>query len=308
MSASGLVDGPLAPASRTVAALPAALLRTARPRQWVKNVLVLAAPFAAGSLTDRTVAVHTLLTALAFCLTASGTYFVNDAADVARDRAHPTKRFRPVAVGLVPVNVARAIGVASMAAGVALAVLVSVATGGVLASYAFLTLAYSTWLKHVPVVDVVAVASGFLLRCVSGAVAARVPVSGAFLLLASFGALFLVVGKREGERIELGRDACEHRSSLAAYTTPFTAQLLSLSLTATVLSYAAWAFTTDTGEAGPPWVALSVVPFVIAMLRATQLVLAGRGASPEELFLRDRGLQSAALATGLLLAVALYVV
>ena len=283
------------------------LLRTARPGHWVKNGLVFAAPFAAGTIDNGPIALRTLATAASFCLAASGTYFVNDASDATRDRLHPTKKHRPVAAGQVSVLLARVVGSLLLGLGLAVALVVSVATFAVVGVYVVLTLSYSVWLKHVAVVDIVAVACGFLLRAIAGAVSARAPVSGPFLALASFGALFLVVGKREGERLELGVDAAEHRPSLAGYSTAFTAQLLSLSLTATVLSFASWAFNTGAAEPGVPWLDLSVIPFVIAMLRATQLVLLGGGAEPEDLILRDRGIQLAALATGVLLALGLYV-
>ena len=305
----GSSTAPPRPGERTQVrrvALLRGLVRTARPRQWVKNGLVFAAPFAASAMSDSGVVKRTCATAAAFCIVSSGTYFLNDVADVHRDRLHPTKCRRPIAAGVVPLSLAGIISAVLLLTGLAVALLVSAPTAVVLLIYVAVVVSYSTWLKHVPVIDIVAVAGGFLLRAISGAVAAGVAVSGPFLLLASFGAMFLVVGKREGERMELGDGAAAHRPSLAAYSLPFTAQLLSVSLTATVLSYASWAFNTDAGEPGVPWLALSVLPFVVAMLRATQLVLLGSGADPEELFLRDRGIQAAAAATGILLWLGLY--
>ena len=284
------------------------LIVTARPRQWIKNLLVLAAPFAGGALNHPVVLRDSGTTFLSFCAVASGNYFVNDAADAERDRHHPTKRRRPVASGDITTRLARVIGGFLLAAGIATSILVSVRTAGIIALYVLLTVSYSHWLKHVAVVDIVVVACGFLLRAIAGSVAAGVPVSGPFLAFASFGALFLVVGKREGERIGLGDAAVVHRPSIAAYSAAFTAQLLSLSLTATVLSFASWAFNTDAHTAGVPWLSLSVIPFVIAMLRATQLVLVGAGADPEELILRDRGTLVATVATAVFLSMGLYVV
>ena len=284
------------------------LVRTARPRQWSKNALVFAAPFAARSLGSTSTLVHVAVVAGAFCMLASGTYLLNDAADAGVDRIHPLKRHRPVASGIVSVRLARVVGVMLSAGALGLAATVNVTSVAVLGIYTALTIGYSTWLKRFPVIDIVAVSGGFLLRAIAGAVAAHVPVSGPFLLLASFGALFLVVGKREGERLALGDRAVAHRASLAAYGSAFTAQILSLSLTATVLSYASWAFTTGAGESGVPWIALSVVPFVVAMLRATQLVLTGAGAEPEEMFLRDRMILAAGATTVALLTIAFYIV
>jgi decaprenyl-phosphate phosphoribosyltransferase len=135
-----------------------------------------------------------------------------------------------------------------------------------------------------------------------------VTVSGPFLILASSGPLFLVVGKRIGERSELGQSATSHRSTLAFYDTGFSAQLLNLALTATVLSYASWAFSTDGGGAGVPWLALSVIPFVTAMLRATQLLVAGRGADPEAAFFRDPGVIGSVAVTAMLVTTSLYLI
>lgn len=283
------------------------LIVTARPRQWLKNLLVLAAPFAGGALGRPSVLRAVALTLVAFCLSASGTYFVNDAADAERDAHHPVKRHRPVAAGHLGIVRARIIGGCLLLMGIGLAAVVSFRTAGVIACYVALTLSYSHWLKHIAVVDIVAVASGFLLRAVAGSVASEVPASGPFLAFASFGALFLVVGKREGERLALGSHAAAHRQSLAEYSSAFTAQLLGMSLTATVLSYASWAFNTDADAPGVPWLSLSVIPFVIGMLRATQCILLGSGAEPEELILRDRGTQLAAVATLALLGIGRYV-
>jgi decaprenyl-phosphate phosphoribosyltransferase len=285
--------------------LTKALIRTARPRQWIKNGLVLAAPLAAEVLSERAVAARVTVAFVALCVAASGTYFVNDVTDIAADRVHPTKRLRPVAAGAISIRLALAVGIALLVSALAIAAMLGPAFVGVVALYIALTVAYSTWLKMVPVVDVAAVASGFLLRAIAGAVAAEVAVSASFLLVSSFAALFIVVGKRHGEQLALPRGAPPYRATLTAYTPEFTSQLVSASLTATLVSYAAWAFSLDVGEGGLPWVALSVLPFTVGMLRATQLVVRGDGADPEQM-LFDPGLVLAGTAVGALLVAGLY--
>src|SRR5437763_2889089 len=194
------------------------LVRSARPRQWVKNVLVFSAPGAAGVLTHRDPLLRSLLAFGVFCLAASGTYLLNDAIDREADRLHPKKRHRPIAAGTVSVT----------QAGIASAILLIAALG--LASawqqwdlalvagiYVAVTISYSTWLKHEPVIDLAAVASGFVLRAIAGGAAADVPISKWFLIVASVGRLFMVAGKRHAEGVELGDNRASHRSTLASY-------------------------------------------------------------------------------------------
>jgi UbiA prenyltransferase family len=186
------------------------LIREARPKQWIKNLLVFAAPGAAGVLDNGPALWRTIVTFVALCLAASGTYFLNDVADVEADRQHPTKRNRPVAAGTIPLPLATAVGI-----GLLLGSLVVAASTArwqvalVVALYIALTLAYSVWLKHIAVVDIVTVATGFVLRAIAGAVAVDVPMSNWFLICISFGSLFIVTGKRYAELLEFGDDALQ---------------------------------------------------------------------------------------------------
>ncbi|HEY5663944.1 MAG TPA: decaprenyl-phosphate phosphoribosyltransferase, partial [Ilumatobacter sp.] len=195
------------------------LLRTARPKQWLKNVLVFAAPGAAGVLDQPGSLAKAALVFVAFCLAASGTYFWNDVLDVESDRAHPTKRLRPIAAGEVTLATARVVGVALPLAALATAA----ATGRwqpvvVVAVYMAITLSYSAVWKHVAVLDLVAIASGFVLRAAAGAVAVDVPMSSWFVLVTTFGSLFVVTGKRYAEARELGVDAGVVRATLGEYS------------------------------------------------------------------------------------------
>ena len=268
------------------------LLRTSRPKQWTKNVLVFAAPGANGSLSQGTALAHTLIAFVCFCLAASGTYFLNDAADVASDRRHPTKRNRPVAAGVVSVGLARAVGVGLVLSAIALSFAARWELAVTIAGYVAITTLYSMVLKDVAVVDIVAVASGFVLRAVAGVTATGVPISEWFLIVASFGSLFMVAGKRRAERLEMGEDAVSVRATLGEYSDAFLAYVLTVSSGTVFVAYSIWAFEkAEEAHLSVPWYQLSIVPFVLGILRYALLVDQGKGYAPEELVLTDRTLQ-----------------
>ena len=269
-----------------------ALLRTARPKQWAKNVLVFAAPGANGSLGHGTELTHALIAFVCFCMAASGTYFLNDAADVESDRRHPTKRDRPVAAGIVSVRLARMVGIALVIAGVGLSFAARWELAVTIGGYVVITTLYSTVLKRVAVVDIVAVASGFVLRAVAGVTATGVPISDWFLIVASFGSLFMVAGKRHAERLEVGADAAEIRPTLGEYSDTYLAYLRSVSSGTVFVAYSIWAFEkAQEAHLSVPWYQFSILPFVLGVLRYALLVDQGKGSAPEEVVLTDRPLQ-----------------
>ncbi len=182
----------------------AGLVRTARIRQWPKNLLVFAAPGAAGVLTHPGPLLRSLVAFAAFCAVASGTYFINDAVDAEADRAHPTKRRRPVAAGTVSRRLAVTVGSLLAAAGIGAGSALEWRLGLVLVIYVGIQIAYSLFLKRQPIFDLAAVAAGFVLRAIAGAVAVPVPISEWFLIVATFGSLLMVTGKRVAEQAELG--------------------------------------------------------------------------------------------------------
>ena len=269
----------------------AALLRQARPRQWVKNLLVFAAPGAAGVLDDRASLWAAIVIFVAFCLASSGTYFWNDLLDVENDRNHPVKMHRPIAKGDIPIGIARVVGTVLLLAGIGLAATTRWQAAVVVAGYVVLTTLYSTVLKHIAVVDLVVVAAGFVLRAVAGAAATDVPMSKWFSLTVSFASLFIVTGKRYAELRDLGDDA-QTRATLDDYSLGFLRIVLSVSCGAALVTYCIWAF--DTPEvAGSRWpfYELSIIPMVTALLRYTLILEQGHGAAPEEIFAHDRVLQ-----------------
>ena len=271
--------------------LPTALLLEARPKQWVKNVLVFAAPGAAGHLDNGSYIGKSFLTFVAFCLAASGTYFWNDILDVDNDRMHPTKRHRPIASGDIPIGLARVVGTVSLLAGIGLAVSIRWQAGALVAGYILTTTLYSAVLKHIAVIDLVTVASGFVLRAIGGAVATKLPMSTWFLLTTSFASLFIVTGKRYAELREMG-EVTDTRATLEEYSAGFLRIVLSVSCGAALVMYCIWAF--DTKElAGTTWpfYELSIVPMGTALLRYLLVLEQGHGAAPEEIFAADRTLQ-----------------
>ncbi len=270
--------------------LPAAL-RAMRPRQWVKNVLVFAAPLAAGSLLQPDVIGRTVLSFVAFCFVSAAVYLVNDARDVEADRLHPTKRRRPIAAGELSVRSAVVLAVITAVAGIALGWAVAPALAVVLATYVALQLGYSWWWKNQPIIDLAMVSSGFLLRAIAGGVASAIPLSQWFLLVASFGSLFMVAGKRYSELVALGSDAGT-RASLARYTPTYLRFVWTLAATAVIMSYSLWAFEhTEAPWGGVAWAAISIAPFTLGLMRYAMTIDAGRAGEPEVVVLGDRVLQ-----------------
>jgi decaprenyl-phosphate phosphoribosyltransferase len=280
------------PATPRRRSLAAALLAEARPKQWVKNVLVFAAPGAAGIIRDSDVMLHTTIAFLCFCLAASGTYYLNDANDVEADRRHPTKRFRPIAAGEVPLGLARVVGVGLLLSGLVLAFATRWQLGVVVTVYVALTTCYTIWLKHIAVVDVVAVAAGFVLRAIAGgAVNPEITISNWFFILTSFGSLFVVAGKRSAEFDEMGEDASNTRVALGEYSASYLAYLRSVTSGVLLVAYCLWAFEKAADAAHfVPWFQLSILWFVLGILRYALLIDQGRGGAPEELILSDRTL------------------
>jgi decaprenyl-phosphate phosphoribosyltransferase len=270
------------------------LLRTARVRQWPKNLLVFAAPGAAGVLTQGGPLLRTLASFALFCAVASGTYFVNDSVDARADREHPVKRRRPVAAGTLSRKTALMTGSLLMAVGIGLGAALEWRLGLVLAIYVAIQFSYSFSLKHQPILDLAAVAAGFVLRAIAGAVAVPVPVSEWFLIVATFGSLLMVTGKRLAEHAELGPNRGSHRPALDQYSATFLRTVLAITAGGAIIGYCLWAFSLQTAlshHRDPIWYQLSIVPMMIALLRYTFLVESGKGGKPEELVFTDHTMQ-----------------
>jgi len=281
------------------------LVRTARPKQWVKNVLVLAAPFTAGRVADGGVLLSALIAFVAFSLAASAVYLVNDAIDVESDRAHPKKRFRPIAAGIVPVPAAYAAAAVLAAASIAVALTTGWPLALLLAIYIVVQLGYCFGLKHQPVVDLCIVASGFLLRSMAGGLAAHIPLSQWFLLVTAFGSLLMVAGKRYAE-IRLFEDTgAEIRSSLRKYSSSYLRFVWATSAAVLIMTYGLWAFEIRQ-RTHSVWAVVSMVPFVVAVLRYAVDVDGGKAGAPDEIALKDRVLQALGVLWFLAVSLAFY--
>ncbi|MFI2125725.1 decaprenyl-phosphate phosphoribosyltransferase [Streptomyces sp. NPDC020299] len=269
------------------------LLKATRPKQWVKNILVLAAPAAAGRLFSRHALTQVCLVFILFTACAAAVYLINDARDAEADRAHPTKCRRPVAAGRVPVPVAYATGGTLAVLAPAGAVwLASPAVAAVLTAYLGMQLAYCLTLKHVLVVDLAVVTTGFLIRAVIGGVALGIPPSRWFLITTGFGALFMVSAKRYSEAVQMAGRPGATRALLTEYTTGYLRFVWQLAAGVAVLAYCMWALE----EGGVPhtsvlpWRQLSMIAFVLAILRYAVFADRGIAGEPEEVVLHDRAL------------------
>ncbi len=292
----------LAQVSGSQANLVVGVVKAMRPRQWVKNVLVVAAPLAAagrGMHYDRAAVLLDVVSRVGgafvvFCLAASSIYLINDVRDVEADRQHPTKRYRPIAAGVVPEWLAYTLAVALGAAALVISWWVTPDLAMVMAVYLAIQLAYCFGLKHQAVIDVCIVSSGFLIRAIAGGAATHIHLSQWFLLMMAFGSLFMVAGKRYAELQLAERTGAKIRKSLESYTSTYLRFVWTMSATAVVVCYGLWAFERDGGSAR--WFAVSMIPFTIAILRYAVDVDGGLAGEPEDIALRDRVLQLLALA------------
>lgn len=282
-----------------------------RPRQWVKNVLVFAAPVAAGVVRQPPAIWRTVATFFIFVAASSATYLLNDVLDRESDRLHPVKRLRPIASGQVPVTtavfLAGSLGVGALAAAGA----ISVSLLLVVVAYLVISVSYSLYLKRIPLVELACVVSGFTLRAVAGGAANHLFISPWFLVMTSFGALLIVAGKRSSEQEVLGELRGTHRAVLAAYPAEFLRRVRQLAMAVTVTTYCLWAFQRaghlHTGDKGDlVWFELSIVPFVLGVLAVELGILRGRGGEPEEMALSDRSLQVLGVLWVVLLACGIY--
>jgi len=280
-------------ASRTP--LPLALLRATRPRQWTKNLLLyLALAFSinqAWEPSDLGQAGRLLGTAsigfVLFCALAGAVYLLNDIQDVEKDRAHPTKRERPIAAGTLPLPVAWSALVVLAVLGLAFGYRLGLGFGLAATTYVAIEVAYSYWLKHVVLLDVFAIAAGFVLRAVAGALAIHVVISPWLYLVAFLGALFIAFTKRRQELLTLEEQAPDHRPILQEYSPQLIDALLGVVTASTLIAYSLYTFS---AEGLPKNHALMLtIPFLAyGIFRYYYLVhTRNLGAAPEEVLLKD---------------------
>ncbi|MGQ0549322.1 MAG: decaprenyl-phosphate phosphoribosyltransferase [Armatimonadota bacterium] len=282
---------------------PGALVRLARPRQWVKNGLVFAALLFSGQLSNVASVELAALAFLAFCLASSAAYSVNDALDAREDRAHPTKRFRPVAAGLVSPAQAIGLAVALAAAAVLVGFAINAALGLIIMLYLGINLLYSFRLKHAVLLDVMTIASGFVLRAAGGAIAIRVEMSLWFLVTVPLLSLFLAVGKRRHELVVI-EGGPNHRPVLTQYSTKLLDQMLAALSAAVIMAYMLYA-----KETARPHLLMLTSPLVFyGIFRYLYLVYQrDAGGSPEELLISDIPLLATVALWATITAIVIYV-
>ena len=280
-----------------------ALLRACRPRQWAKNVLVLAAPCAAGVIDRPLVAAQVLGAFIMLCLISSATYLVNDLRDAEQDRLHPRKRLRPIAAGELSPRFALCAAVVLALGGIALGTVITPLLGVLACCYLALTASYSLWLRRIVVVDMLAIAAGFMLRALAGGVATDIYLSRWFLIVTGCCAVYLVAAKRYAELREHSGSGAT-RATLRLYTPATLRATLLAAAAGAGAAYTGWAFTRPSHVG---WFALSIIPFLLWLGRYAALIAAGAGQAPEELILRDRTLLALSVAWGVLFIGGVYV-
>lgn len=270
--------------------LAAALLRALRPKQWSKNLFVFAGLIFAGEVGHVQAVAITLAAFACFCALSSSVYLVNDIADRESDRLHPKKRLRPIASGDLPVSAARAAFAVISAGGLACSALLGTEFGLIAAGYWLLMLLYTFVLKHEVILDVFAIAAGFVLRALGGAVAIDVKISSWLIICTTLAALFLALSKRRAELATIGDKGFEQRRALEHYSIEFIDQMISVVTAATLVSYMFYTVQSETAVRHSGMVL--TVPFVLyGIFRYLYLVYRReQGETPEQMIVEDRPL------------------
>ena len=275
--------------------LAAALVRTVRPRQWTKNLIIYLAlfftineawdPHDLGELLS--LATRTTLAFMVFCALSGAVYLINDIVDIERDRQHPRKRLRPIAAGQLPVPLAWSAGFVLAGVGLVSAFLLEPLFGGVSVAYVATMVAYSLFLKELILLDVFAISAGFVLRAVAGAAVLTLPISPWLYICTGLGALFLALAKRRGELAQAGDDAGTQRGTLEIYTGELLNQFIGVVATSVMIAYSLYTFTAPNLPENQSM--MLTIPFVTyGLFRYMYLVhRKGLGENPEEIVLTD---------------------
>jgi 4-hydroxybenzoate polyprenyltransferase len=285
-----------------------ALLKTMRPRQWPKNAFVLAALVFDRQLAHFPALFKSLAGFLIFCLISSSVYIINDIADIEADRRHPTKRNRPIASGKLPVKIAVIATVILLLICFPAAFLLSAEFALVLLVYFVINLAYSKVLKHVPLIDVLIIAAGFVLRVAAGVSLIEVERFSPWLyVVTTLFALYIGFGKRRAEIALLADGANAHRRVLDGYSLPFLDQLITIVSSTTIIAYSLYTFSAPNLPTNH--VMMLTIPFVLyGVFRYLYLIhIKNEGGAPEELLLTDRPLQIAIVLWGITVLLVFYI-
>ena len=262
-------------------------LRLARPKQWTKNGFVLAGLVFSGEALQAAPILNALLAFVTFCALSSGVYAANDVLDVKEDRAHPLKRFRPVASGEVSERSALFFAGALAVGGLGLGFFVDLGVGVAGAGYLLLQVVYTTFLKHMAILDVMSISTGFVIRALAGVAAVGTPMSPWLIVCTGLLTLFLGFSKRRHELATLGVGAVGHRKNLQDYSVPMLDQMMNIMISATIIAYTLYTFTVYENA-----YMMSSIPFVIyGVFRYMLLVHRDGGDNPDTLLIQDRPLQ-----------------
>jgi 4-hydroxybenzoate polyprenyltransferase len=283
------------------------LLKTIRPRQWPKNLFIFAALIFDRQLLTLAPLLHTLAGFVLLCLASGLVYIINDLVDLPRDRQHPTKRLRPLASGRLTVRAARIVAAILAALTLAASLALNLSFGLIVAVYVVSNLLYSFWLKHVPIIDVFVVASGFLLRVAAGVALLTVERFSPWLYVCTtLLALYIGFGKRRAELVLLADGANAHRRVLDGYTIPLLDQLIVIVSATTIVAYSLYTFSAPNLPSNH--LMMLTIPFVLyGIFRYLYLVqVENAGGAPEDLFTTDKPLMATFLLWGLAVVAALY--
>ena len=276
------------------------LLKTMRPRQWTKNAFVLAAVVFDRQLLNPTAILDSLAGLFLFCLLSSSVYIFNDILDIEFDRQHPQKRNRPIASGKLSVRSATLLGIVLLLVTIPSSFLLSPYFGWIALIYFLVNLAYSNWLKHIPLIDVLIIAAGFVLRVAGGVSLIQVERFSPWLyVVTTLLALYLGFGKRRAELSLLNKGANAHRRVLDGYNLQFLDQLITIVSSTTIVAYSLYTFSAP--NLPDNYTMMLTIPFVIyGIFRYLYLLQVEQaGGSPEDLLLGDRPLQISILLWGL---------
>ncbi len=285
-----------------------AIIREMRPRQWAKNVFIFAALVFDEQLTQKEPLLRTIAGFILLCLISSAVYIMNDIADVESDRQHPTKRNRPIAAGQLSIPLALVLAIAMAAFALAAGFALEPGFGWIITLYFVLNLLYSLWLKHTPIIDVMIIAAGFVLRVAAGVVLIEVARFSPWLYVCTtLLALIIGFGKRRAEIILLADGANAHRKVLDGYTIGFLDQLIVVVSATTIMAYSLYTFSALNLPSNN--LMMLTIPFVIyGIFRYLYLIhVEDAGGAPEELILSDRPLLATLILWGLLAVVILYI-
>lgn len=283
------------------------LLKAMRPRQWTKNGFIFFGLIFDKQLFQSGPFLKTLEGFFLFCLISSSVYLFNDIADIEADRLHPEKKKRPLASGKLPVNVAVVSAVVLVVVSLSLGYLLAPAFAGILALYFAINLLYSRWLKHVPILDVLIVSSGFVLRVAAGVALITVERFSPWLyMITILFSLYIGLGKRRAEMNLLAQGAAAHRRVLDGYTIPLLDQYITIVSGMTIIAYSLYTFSAPNLPENQSM--MLTIPFVVyGIFRYLQLIQTGNAAgSPDEVALKDRPLQATVLLWGLAVIAVFY--